>query len=348
MTFKIGLKILSKKEQKMTTELALNTIDSTLSIWNDNEHLQEIRKLFAPTLSDIEFKIYVGMGKATGLNPFLKEIWAIKFGKDKDGKELPAQIFIGRDGYRKGAQSHPEYDFHQSDAVYENDKFDVNNGVINHSYGLTNRGKLIGAYCMTKRKSASKPQFVFCELEEYTTGQALWAEVQWKDNKYGGKYKQGGKPATMIKKVAESQCLRLAFQDMFAGTCDEEEMQYDPNTTTVDNDTGKKLTKSEMVDKMQSSKNKPIVVNPIVENNTATVENPITQEQIEKIESLVIQTEFPPDRISKAFAHYKAQILEDFTESNANHFISILEKELDKLSKIDLSDIDPETGEIIQ
>ena len=126
MTFKIGLKILSKKEQKMTTELALNTIDSTLSIWNDNEHLQEIRKLFAPTLSDIEFKIYVGMGKATGLNPFLKEIWAIKFGKDKDGKELPAQIFIGRDGYRKGAQSHPEYDFHQSDAVYENDKFDVN------------------------------------------------------------------------------------------------------------------------------------------------------------------------------------------------------------------------------
>ena len=330
----------------MTTELALKTIDNTLALWDNSEQLQEIRKLFAPKLSDIEFQIYVGLGKSTNLNPFLKEIWAVKFGKDKDGNELPAQIFIGRDGYRKAAQSHPEYDFHQSDAVYENDKFDVNNGVINHTYGLTNRGKLIGAYCMTKRKSASKTQFVFCELEEYTTGQALWAEVQWKDNKYGGKYKQGGKPATMIKKVAESQCLRLAFQDMFAGTYDEVEDFRQDADSIIDHDTGKKTNKADIVNKMKSSKNAPvIVINP---EDDSKIQTPINLELIEKIESLIAQTEFPPERISKALKHYKAEIFEDLTEEKALQFIGVLEKELARLNAIDAANIDPETGEVIQ
>ncbi len=331
----------------MTAELMLNTIDSTMALWSDNEKLQEIRKLFAPKLSDVEFQIYVGMGRATGLNPFLRELWAVKYGKDKDGNELPAQIFIGRDGYRKAAQSHKEYDFHQSDAVYENDKFDVNNGVINHSYGLTNRGKLIGAYCMTKRKNSSKPQFVFCELEEYSTGQSLWAEIQWKDNKYGGKYKQGGKPATMIKKVAESQCLRLAFQDMFGGTYDELEDHHETIDVTPDKESKKEkfsnLIKSKEID---SSKEK---IEPVTIENEIS-EEPITIELIDKINLLIKQADFPEIRILAALKHYKAEILEDLTLSKALHFVAILEKEIKRLKKIafeELTGVNPETGEIL-
>ena len=47
------------------------------------------------------------------------------------------------------------------------------------------------------------------------------SEISYKDNKYGGKYKTEGKPATiMIKKVAEAQGLHMA-SDIFQGTYSE-------------------------------------------------------------------------------------------------------------------------------
>lgn len=175
-----------------------------ITIWDEKESISEIQKIFAPTLSVVEFKIYVAVGKATGLNPYLREIWAVKY----DSKS--AQIFIGRDGYRKSAQRHPQYDYHLADAVYENDEFSVEDGNVKHKYSLKDRGNLLGAYCMVKRKGSSKSNFIFVELKEYTTGRALW-------------HPQTGKQATMIKKVAEAQALRSSFQEIFAGTYHEYE-----------------------------------------------------------------------------------------------------------------------------
>ena len=183
----------------------VNEQTGELIMWDDAKKLEEIRKLFAPKLSDMEFKFFVGLGKASRLNPFTREIWAVKY-----QDSAPAQVFIGRDGYRKAAQAHSDYDFHQCDAVYENDEFEVVNGVVNHKYKLVNRGALVGAYCIAKRHKSSRPMYVFAELKEYSTGKSLWNN-------------QTGKPATMIKKVAESQCLRACFQDLLGGTYGEEE-----------------------------------------------------------------------------------------------------------------------------
>ena len=170
--------------------------------WNNQEELKEIRVLFAPKLSDPEFKFFVGVGQVTGLNPFLREIWAIKY----DAK-APAQIFIGRDGYRKTAQKNRDYDYHQVDSVYSGDDFSVKNGEVDHSYQLKDRGELLGAYCVVKKHSSSRPTYVFVELKEYDTGQSNWKKM---------------KP-TMIKKVAEAQCLRSSFPSDFGGTYDEAE-----------------------------------------------------------------------------------------------------------------------------
>lgn len=85
---------------------AMNTVNDVLAMWDNKEQLQEIRKLFAPKLTDTEFQFFIGLGKASRLNPFTKEIWAVKYGTDKDGNDNPAQVFIGRDGYRKAAQAH--------------------------------------------------------------------------------------------------------------------------------------------------------------------------------------------------------------------------------------------------
>ena len=54
---------------------ALAQLNNSMSMWEDNQKIEEIRKLFAPKLTEMEFQYFVGLGKAAGLNPFLREIW---------------------------------------------------------------------------------------------------------------------------------------------------------------------------------------------------------------------------------------------------------------------------------
>lgn len=172
--------------------------------WECDTQLKTIKDIYGKKLTNEEFSTFVNLGLSTGLNPFLREIWAIKYG------DSPASIFIGRDGYRKSAQANKNYDYHMSDAVYSNDSFSVNNGEVNHVYRVVDRGILLGAYCIVKRHSSSKPLFVYVDLKEYDTQQSNWKT----------------KKSTMIKKVAEAQCLRMAFQELFSGTYDESEEFY--------------------------------------------------------------------------------------------------------------------------
>lgn len=320
----------------MNTELiTLNTEQPTeLMMWDDNQKLEEIRKLFAPKLSDMEFKFFVGLGKASRLNPFTREIWAVKYQEN-----TPAQIFIGRDGYRKAAQAHADYDFHQCDAVYENDIFEVNNGEVRHSYTLVNRGQLVGAYCITKRHRSSRPMYVFAELKEYSTGKSLWNN-------------QTGKPATMIKKVAESQCLRACFQDLLGGTYGEEEFNHQDEQRTLHIIQG-----DSQVDKLKSilrerddakgySNNVDSIESDDVGvdglsssqtnegdyNNSKLLATGFTNtglcraRELERIEELFKIKEFSQERIKKALDYYKVNSLEELDDKQMKSFLLQLEK----------------------
>lgn len=267
-------------------------MENSMQLWQEAEKLQEIKELFAPNLTAGEFKTFVGIGVATGLNPFLREIWAVKYG-DR------ASIFIGRDGYRKSAQRSPDYDYHISDAIYSNDQFTVEDGIPKHEYSFQNdRGKLVGAYCVVKRKNSTKPNFTFVELKEYSTGKSLWVS----------------KPATMIKKVAEAQALRMTFQELFAGTYDESE---------------------EFEDK-QALKPKVQVVNQKVEAARAKV----TPEQEQEICDLFIKTinnEDPEIQQKTATAAlkkvYKVDSVSKLTYQQASNLISKLQLRLSTKQK---------------
>lgn len=185
---------MSNELEKLETETM-----NVEKVW-DKDSYSKIRQMFAPKLSNHEFGIFVGLGKSLGANPFLREIWAVKYNNSD------AQIFLGRDFYRRKAQEQPEYKGHQVDAIYANDTFKMLGGKPEHSYSLQDRGKLIGAYAVVYRKE-SEPYFLTVKFEEYTTGKSLWAK----------------KPETMIKKVAEAQALRGSFQGVFAGTYDQSE-----------------------------------------------------------------------------------------------------------------------------
>ncbi len=174
---------------------------SDIQLWKDQSKLAEVKKLFAPKLTDDEFNTFVWIWQATWLNPFLREIWAVKYSWQS------ANIFIWRDGYRKSAQANKEYDYHTTDSVYSNDIFEV-----------ANRWTLVWAYCIVKRKSSTKAMFSFVDISEYNTNQSVWKQ----------------KPATMIKKVAEAQALRWSFQELFAWTYDESEEPKGENKQEID------------------------------------------------------------------------------------------------------------------
>lgn len=173
-------------------------------MWKDESQLKTIKEIYAPNATVGEFNTFVQMGIATGLNPFLREIWLVKY-----DKSAPAQIFIGRDGYRKVIGRNDQYDGHIVNVVYSNDVWNVDliNGKVEHNPAIKDRGALVGAYCMVYMKNISRPFYVFVEFSEYDKKQSVWKE----------------KPATMIKKVAECQGIRMA-DSTTQGTYDEDEM----------------------------------------------------------------------------------------------------------------------------
>ena len=76
--------------------------------------------------------------------------------------------------------------------------------------------------------------------------------------------------------------------------------------------------------------------------------NPHIEPLLSIIERLLTITEFPQNRIEGALKHYNCETLEQLNDEQSSHFISILEKELEFLNKLENSEIDENTGEVIQ
>ena len=230
-----------------------------ITLWSDAQKLSDIRKSIFKDLNESEWGVLVEIGKQTGLNPYLREIFAVKRYQND-----PAQIMIGRDGYRKSAQRSPEYDYHFTGAIYENDTIDLVNGEVKHQPKFVNQGKLVAAYFVGKRKGASQPITHIVRFEEYYQGNKNPdGTVKMKRSKnYHGQWEEkemgpttwDTKPETMIKKVAESQGLRMLFQEIFAGTYAEEEFdQFEPQIAVVESEADPALeTLRKLVDGLEN------------------------------------------------------------------------------------------------
>lgn len=283
---------------------------SQMGMWECKDKQEEMKKLICKVkLSEVEFSTFIEMGKATQLNPFLKEIWVVKY-----DERSPASIFIGRDGYRKAAQRDPEYDFHETDAVYSNDTFKRNSitGEINHEYNLKDRGELLGAYCIVKRKSSGRPSYTWVKLSEYSTGKSLWNP-------------QTGKPETMIKKVAECQGLRACFQDLLGGTYSQEEMERDGIKDITPEQEAPKQTRSQaLMEKIKAAKGQVIDAEVIETGELAS------DDQLSEIHALLAIKVFEEGRLKSALDYYKVSTLAQLTSAQANDFIGNLNKLADK------------------
>ena len=197
------------------------TETKALSVWDEKQ--TAIQETFGKNLSKNEFTMFMEMGRALQLNPFNREIWAVKYGTN-------VSIFVGRDGYRINAQRQEDYNGHEKAAIYENDTFEVKDGRIHHKFNLKNRGRIIGAWCEVYRKGIDHPFREIVNFDEYYKGHKNPdGSIKKRYNSYSKQW-EDMKPtnwdtmeATMIQKVAEAQALRMAYQGIFAGTYDESE-----------------------------------------------------------------------------------------------------------------------------
>lgn len=156
----------------------------------------------ADLTSDQELVFFMNTCKMQGLNPLAQgEVYLIKYSKDD-----PAQMVVGKDAYLRRAYSNPDY-------LYKNDGIVVQRGqeIIQKAGCCLYPGEtLIGGWCRVYflRNGKERETFKEVSFSEYNKGQANWKS----------------KPATMINKVAISQCVRDAFPKDYEGLYSEDEM----------------------------------------------------------------------------------------------------------------------------
>lgn len=180
-------------------------------------------------ISDQEIVFFMNTCKAQKLNPLVAgEVYCIKFGND------PAQMVVGKGAYLRRAFEHPEY-LGKEDGITVLRGNDV---IQKEGCCLYPNETLIGGWCRVHYMRGNVPLTAFKEvaLSEYDKGQANWKT----------------KPASMINKVAVSQCVREAFPKDYEGLYSEEEMVASGAipTSAIQNDAPKTTppTKEDVVD----------------------------------------------------------------------------------------------------
>ena len=152
-------------------------------------------------ITDQEIVFFMNTCKMQKLNPLVTgEVYCIKFGSD------PAQMVVGKGAYLRRAFEHPDYLCKEEGIIVQ--KGDE----ITHKEGccVYPGETLIGGWCRVyfMRNGKERKAYKEVALSEYDKGQANWKT----------------KPATMIVKVATSQCVRDAFPKDYEGLYSEEEM----------------------------------------------------------------------------------------------------------------------------
>jgi phage recombination protein Bet len=117
----------------------------------NQQQIQLIRDMCAKDCTENEFLLLMQLAKTYQLDPFTKQIWAVKYGQN------PAQIFCGRDGYL--AIAHRSGKFDGMDAGTKTGE----------------NGELIG-WCRVYRRDMSHPFSVEVYASEYSTGRNLWKD----------------------------------------------------------------------------------------------------------------------------------------------------------------------------
>lgn len=136
-----------------------------------------LRETYAKGLDDTELKLFLKQAKVMDLNPFKKEIYAVKFKKKDGGTNF--SLIVGVNGLRKIAHKTGEYVGCKTTHQYDE------------------RGNLYSSTSVVKRLVKGHiAEFEFTALnKEYNKGREQWLVI----------------PTTMLGKCSEMGAMRMAF-----------------------------------------------------------------------------------------------------------------------------------------
>ena len=185
-----------------------NELQSTNNLIEfDSKELSIIKnQFFSGNPSDKEVEYCLGVARSLGLNPITKEIWFVERSSKVNGQWVKKiDPMCGRDSYIKIAHRSGMFGgIETTCSIKQVPVFGKDN-----TWGLEND---LVATCKVYKKDIERPFIVEVNYSEYVqrTSQGIITKF-WKE-----------KANTMIKKVAESQALRKAFN--ITGLYDEAEM----------------------------------------------------------------------------------------------------------------------------
>lgn len=177
--------------------------------WLSPENKKIIRsQFFPPNASDAEMQYCIGVAKAFNLNPILKQIYFVpRRSKVNDQWIEKIEPLAGRDSFLTLAHRSGKFDGIES-------KVEIKETPVLKD-GKWSRENDLVATAIVYKKGSDRPFIVSVNYREYVQKTAKGEITQfWRD-----------KPETMLKKVAESQVLRKAFD--ITGLYAEEEYNQD-------------------------------------------------------------------------------------------------------------------------
>ncbi|MGN0983448.1 MAG: phage recombination protein Bet [Gemmiger sp.] len=146
----------------------------------------------ADRVTDQEIVMFINLCKYNGLNPWLREVYCIKYGNS------PATMVVGKETFQKRADADPNYDGQQAGVIVLGA-----DGSVKQREGclVLPEEQLVGGWAKVYRKDRAYPSTAEVSLDEYLGRKS--------DGSPNGQWTS--KPATMIRKVALVQALREAF-----------------------------------------------------------------------------------------------------------------------------------------
>lgn len=191
---------IAKKEQ--STSFSVNGMEVTLTPSVVRNYLVSGDK---ERVTMQEVAMFINLCKFSGLNPWLKEAYCIKYGSE------PATMVVGKEAFLKRGESNPAYDGMASGIIVSIDE----TGEVEHRTGTfkLDGETIVGGWAEVFRKDRSHSTRVEVSFDEYAGRK--------KDGSLNSQWSK--KPATMIRKVAQVQALREAFPSNLAGLYTAEE-----------------------------------------------------------------------------------------------------------------------------
>ena len=155
-----------------------------------------------------EFKMFTSLCKARKLNPFLREVYCIKYGNS------PATIVVGKDAILKRATLHPQFDGYKSGVIVRTAEGEIVNR--NGCFKL-DTDELVGSWCEVFRKDWKNSVYASCSFSEINQPK----NTSWQKQ-----------PCVMSEKTAMVRALRSAFVEELAGMYDSAEMDTTNKSST--------------------------------------------------------------------------------------------------------------------